>query len=102
MFSSPPPHPPPHLRACSCNTTQQTLFWVLGEYGNLSTTMPLADITSKLCALADKTGSENATRGFAVAAVLKLTAQLGSLLPCVAQLVQKYSQSRYDICICRG
>ena len=80
------PPPPP--------TVSQTLFWVLGEYGNLSTTMSLQDITQKVCALAEKSGSIEATKAFAVSAVLKLTAQLGSLLPCVAQLVQKYGQVR--------
>ncbi len=57
--------------------------------------MPLQDITQKVCDLADKSGSQPATKSYAVAAVLKLTAQLGSLLPCVAKLVQKYGQSRY-------
>lgn len=72
----------------------QTLFWVLGEYGYMSTSTTLQDITAKVCNTAESVGSDASTRGYAISAVLKLTAQLGSLLPCVSALVQKYAEVR--------
>jgi AP-4 complex subunit epsilon-1 len=73
----------------------QVMFWVLGEYGYLSGSMSLAMITDKVCSLAQRAGVETSTRSYALAAALKLTAQLGSLVPSAAALISKFSTSRH-------
>lgn len=71
----------------------QTVFWVLGEYGYVATSMSLEAITDKVCAVANEAHVKNATRGYAVSAALKLTAQLGRLLPQAANVVERFASS---------
>lgn len=72
----------------------QTMFWVLGEYGYMAQSKSLTEITTEVCDTAEALGSDATSRGYAISAALKLTAQLGSLLPCVSALTQKYSDVR--------
>jgi AP-4 complex subunit epsilon-1 len=73
----------------------QTMFWVLGEYGYMAQSKSLTEITTEVCETAEALGSDATSRGYAISAALKLTAQLGSLLPCVSALTQKYSDVRF-------
>ena len=72
----------------------QTVFWVLGEYAYMSPEVSLEVITEKLCAVANRATVDPTTRGYAVSAALKLTAQLGRLLPVAAGVVDRYSSSQ--------
>lgn len=56
----------------------QVLFWTLGEYGYLAAAdaLPLPRLCDKLCALAQRAGLDISTRGYAIAAILKLSAQV--------------------------
>jgi AP-4 complex subunit epsilon-1 len=73
----------------------QVMFWVLGEYGYLSTSMSLGTLTEKLSALSQRAGISIETRGYALNASLKLAAQCGALVPPAAALISKFSTSRY-------
>ena len=72
----------------------QTVFWVLGEYAYMSPSVSLEDISEKLCAVANRANADPTTRGYAISAALKLTAQLGRLLPCAASVVDRFTQSQ--------
>lgn len=72
----------------------QTVFWVLGEYAYMSPEVSLEAITEKLCAVANRATVDPTTRGYAVSAALKLTAQLGRLLPVAAGVVDRYVSSQ--------
>lgn len=74
----------------------QVMFWILGEYGYLasSTVMPLPDLTEKVLSLAARSGLDSATRGYALSAVVKLSAQLGAMTPTATALATKFGASR--------
>lgn len=73
----------------------QVLFWVLGEYGYLSSSMSLDAILDRVCALAARANVDATTRGYALAAALKLTAQLGRVTPAAASVVERFADSRH-------
>ena len=71
------------------------MSWVLGEYGYLSTSMSLEEICERLSELAEHPFQDpNLTRPYVITAVMKITAQLGTLLPSVDALIEKYMRSR--------
>eukprot|EP01031_Cornospumella_fuschlensis_P036807 gene36807-44650_t len=76
----------PHLLA-------QTMAWVLGEYGYLSSDHSKEEIMDKLCALLHSTG-DSETKAMIVTALSKLVAQNGSCPVKILQTVTTYSQSR--------
>lgn len=71
------------------------MAWVLGEYGYLSETMPLHEICERVCELADRSfQTPLVARPFVVTAVMKITAQLQQVLPCVEAMIIKYKKSK--------
>lgn len=76
------------------DTLLQTLFWVLGEYGYLSTSQSLTEITKCIAKLASRQGLSSSTRSYGVTALTKVTAQLGQVIPEVKKLADKYYCSK--------
>jgi len=73
----------------------QTMSWTLGEYGYLSKRLPQSELIECLVAdIAHRPFADPCTRGFVVAAVVKLVAQTGSCPVAVSSLIALYSQSR--------
>ena len=71
------------------------MAWILGEYGYLSESMALEELLERLVELADRPfHDQDTTRSYILSAVLKITAQLGHVLPSVRALIQKYRHSR--------
>jgi len=71
----------------------QTMAWVLGEYGYLSTTCSKEVIMNKLCDLAHQ-AFESETKSSCITALSKLIAQSGHCPSRVLQLITFYSQSK--------
>jgi Adaptin N terminal region len=71
----------------------QVIFWTLGEYGYLSTSTPLPAIVEKLCSLTQRAGIDVVTRGYGLASLVKLTAQIGVIVPTASALARKLSSS---------
>lgn len=72
----------------------QTLFWVLGEYGYLAESMELPAMCDKICSLAGRAGLNKVTRGYAISAAAKLTAQVGAVVPSAQQLMDSFGASK--------
>ncbi|CAM9423065.1 unnamed protein product, partial [Ectocarpus fasciculatus] len=70
----------------------QTMAWVLGEYGYLSTTCSKEAIIDDLCQLAQQRVDSH-TRAYLVTAIMKLVAQNGSCPPKATKLIDEYSNS---------
>ena len=70
----------------------QTLAWVLGEYGYLSSSFSKERIIDSLCNLAYES-SDAATVAHVVTAIMKLTTQMGSCPLRAAQFVKHFSSS---------
>lgn len=71
------------------------MSWVLGEYGYLSEMIELEDLCERLCDLAERAfQNPDETRSYVLSAIIKITAQLGMVLPAVHELLTKYSESR--------
>lgn len=80
----------------------QVMFWSLGEYAFLCaapavpTGPSLATICDKICVLGQRAGLDTATRGYALSAALKLTAQMGGVLtPATSALLHKLATSQH-------
>ena len=67
--------------------------WTLGEYAYLIGEETLVGTLDKLCEVAERPNVETATRGFAVTAAMKISAQLGQLIPSAASLIDKFTSS---------
>eukprot|EP01138_Halocafeteria_seosinensis_P011248 gb/GECG01011490.1/.p1 GENE.gb/GECG01011490.1/~~gb/GECG01011490.1/.p1 ORF type:complete len:1111 (+),score=162.69 gb/GECG01011490.1/:1-3333(+) len=76
------------------DTLLQVLFWVLGEYGYLSDSQSLTEITKNVVKLTSRQSLSSSTRSYGVTALSKLTAQLGKVLPEVQKLADKYYCSK--------
>eukprot|EP00743_Colponemidia_sp_Colp-15_P002166 GILK01002351.1.p1 GENE.GILK01002351.1~~GILK01002351.1.p1 ORF type:complete len:1062 (-),score=193.43 GILK01002351.1:67-3252(-) len=77
----------------------QTIAWVLGEYGYLATKdaslgYSLDDVIELMCEAVDRQFEDPCTRGWIVTAIMKLTAQLGTLTNQVQVMLARYGQSR--------
>lgn len=71
------------------------MSWILGEYGALSSTMSLEEVAERLCELAERPFQDpSVSRPYVVTAVMKITAQLGLVLPSVEGMIQKYMKSK--------
>mmetsp|Transcript_997 Transcript_997/g.1260 ORF Transcript_997/g.1260 Transcript_997/m.1260 type:complete len:1025 (+) Transcript_997:61-3135(+) len=71
----------------------QTMAWVLGEYGYLTTKMTQNQLMDSLCELSSRNFKETSTKGYIVTALMKLCAQTGQFPATVAGLVETYSVS---------
>ena len=77
----------------------ETLAWVLGEYGYLSSTMPLDVIIDGMCSLlqsgstARLGGGAPSTRRLILSAIMKMVAQYGSCPTAAAKLIDAYTKS---------
>ena len=72
----------------------QTMAWVLGEYGYLSTSHSKDVIMDYLCDLAKLSVENSETKAHVITALSKLVAQHGSCPVRVQQMIKTYSQSR--------
>lgn len=78
----------------------ETLAWVLGEYGYLSTAMTLDMIIDSMCTLlqsgntAKLGGGAPTTRRLVLSAVMKMVAQYGSCPPAAAKIIDDYTKSK--------
>lgn len=70
----------------------QTMAWVLGEYGYLSSSFTKERIVESLCALAAETTNYD-TAAHIVTALTKLVAQIGSCPQRAAQLIRRFCSS---------
>ncbi|KAL7543085.1 hypothetical protein ACHAXR_013039 [Thalassiosira sp. AJA248-18] len=77
----------------------ETLAWVLGEYGYLSSVMPLDAIIDGMCKLLESGstarlgGGAASTRRLVLSAIMKMTAQLGSCPTPAAKVIDDYTKS---------
>ena len=77
----------------------ETLAWVLGEYGYLSSVMPLDAIIDGMCSLlqsgstARLGGGAPSTRRLILSAIMKMVAQYGSCPTAAAKLIDAYTKS---------
>mmetsp|Transcript_10958 Transcript_10958/g.20040 ORF Transcript_10958/g.20040 Transcript_10958/m.20040 type:complete len:1079 (+) Transcript_10958:198-3434(+) len=76
----------------------ETLAWVLGEYGYLSSVMPLDAIIDGMCDLLSGStarlgGGVPSTRRLILSAIMKMVAQYGSCPTAAAALVDDYTKS---------
>lgn len=78
----------------------ETMAWVLGEYGYLSSVMPLDAIIDGMCRLlqsgstAKLGGGSASTRRLVLSAIMKLVAQYGSCPAAAAKVVDDYTKSQ--------
>lgn len=73
----------------------QTMSWTLGEYGYLSERLSQTELMTRLAAdIAHRPFHDPCTRGFVVASVVKLVAQIGTCPAAVSSLLKLYGQSR--------
>ncbi len=74
------------------------LFWTLGEYSYLSGDLSLVQVTEKLCVLAQRAGLDISTRGYAITAILKLSAQLlgagQPMVPAATKLLANFAGAK--------
>lgn len=75
------------------NILLQVVCWVMGEYGYVLGAERLPDVEQSICDLAARQQIDVETRGYAVTAALKLSAQCGACSPVAAALAEKYSRS---------
>lgn len=77
----------------------ETLAWVLGEYGYLSSAMSLDAIIDSMCKLlhsgnnARLGGGATSTRRLVLSAIMKMVAQFGSCPQCAAKIIDDYTLS---------
>mmetsp|Transcript_11996 Transcript_11996/g.25547 ORF Transcript_11996/g.25547 Transcript_11996/m.25547 type:complete len:1075 (-) Transcript_11996:125-3349(-) len=76
----------------------ETLAWVLGEYGYLSSVMPLDAIIDGMCNLISGStarlgGGAPSTRRLILSAIMKMVAQYGSCPAAAAAIVDNYTKS---------
>lgn len=70
----------------------QTMAWVLGEYGYLSTSSSKEQIVEELCNLSGQPFDAH-TRAYIISAIMKLVAQNGSCPASAAKLANHYANS---------
>jgi len=77
----------------------ETLAWVLGEYGYLSSVMPLDAIIDGMCKLLESGstarlgGGAPSTRRLVLSAIMKMVAQFGSCPTAAAKVIDDYTKS---------
>jgi len=77
----------------------ETLSWVLGEYGYLSSAMPLDAIIDGMCTLLQSGsttrlgGGAPSTRRLVLSAIMKMVAQFGSCPAAAAKVIDDYTKS---------
>ncbi|KAL7554065.1 hypothetical protein ACHAWF_017454 [Thalassiosira exigua] len=87
---------PPNRMPC---VLVETLAWVLGEYGYLSSVMPLDAIIDGMCKLlqsgstARLGGGAPSTRRLVLSAIMKMVAQYGSCPAAAAKVIDDYKKS---------
>ena len=75
----------------------ETMAWVLGEYGYISSSAALPEVAEKVVDLASRDGLDPWTRTYGVQSTMKLSAQLGSIAPGMTDVMNKCSRSRDTI-----